>query len=114
MTSWRPRFTVDIPEVDAKFRCDESKVYVVKCGDFVKIGRARNVEQRMRDIQSANPHTIELLFVSFGGNEVEKELHRRFAAYKHRDEWFRLEGEVAEWIQVQRDQGAQPVEKLAA
>jgi hypothetical protein len=76
------------------------KTYIIACGPFVKIGIASNVEQRFRSFMAANPFPIEVIQVFAGGYKLERELHRRFAAYRHRDEWFRREGDLAAWIEA--------------
>jgi excisionase family DNA binding protein len=78
--------------------CD---VYVVRCQNFVKIGKATNVESRIKSLQAANPLELEVLKVLTEGNghQLELELHKRFAAQRHRLEWFRIEGELAAWIE---------------
>ena len=107
------RVTVPIPETEPQYRSDPAwlpdrykrgdiriadKTYVIRSGPFVKIGIAHDVERRFRDIMTANPHDLECLVVMAGGRALERSLHLRFAEYRHRDEWFRIEGELAAWI----------------
>lgn len=75
------------------------KVYVVRADQHVKIGTTRDVPTRMRSLQTANPGKVELLATLSGDASVEARLHRRFAAQAERGEWFRLEGELASWIE---------------
>ena len=108
------RVAVPIPETEAQYRTDPDwlpahmrrgnvrvadKTYVIRSGDFVKIGIAHDIERRFRDIMSLNPHDVECLVVLAGGRALERSLHLRFAAHRHRDEWFRIEGELAAWIE---------------
>lgn len=72
--------------------------YVVRSGGFVKIGTTSDVQTRFRALVAATPHDIEMVAVVAGGHKVERSLHARFAAYRHRDEWFREEGALAAWI----------------
>jgi hypothetical protein len=63
-------------------------VYFVQahCGS-IKIGRARDVQFRLKELQCANPHKLTLLAVAVdGGNEVQ--YHRKFAAHRLLGEWF--------------------------
>lgn len=73
-------------------------VYVIRCGSFVKIGSTSDVPARLRKLQSHNPHDLTLLATFSGGQSFEFDLHKRFKACRHRDEWFREEGELAAWI----------------
>lgn len=75
-----------------------SVVYIVRCGEFVKIGTTGNFRSRLRSIRAATPHPISVLFTFAGGVPEERELHNRFAAHKHHYEWFRLEGALADYI----------------
>ena len=72
------------------------KTYVFKCGDFVKIGRSDDVPSRHNAIISSNPHGVEL--VREFNSDLEFMLHNHFAQYRHRREWFRVEGELKSWI----------------
>jgi hypothetical protein len=56
------------------------------CGS-IKIGRARNVEYRLKELQCANPHKLTLLAVALDGGR-EAEYHRRFAPHRTLGEWF--------------------------
>ena len=93
---------VAIPDAPERVRYDgfrvPSRTYVIRCEGFVKIGIASDVERRFRDLQSANPHRLECLAVLPGGRDVERRLHARFAAQRTHDEWFRIEGDLAAWI----------------
>jgi hypothetical protein len=74
-------------------------VYLIGCGEFVKIGFANNPRYRLRILQLANPHQLELLATLPGGPEIEQQLHVAFGRYHHRGEWFRLEGELALYVE---------------
>lgn len=101
--SWRiPLSAVEEYEARDVWRerepCD---VYLIRCGDYIKIGKAVVPQKRLAALQAANPLTLELLHVltDGDGHELEIELHRRFAAHRHRGEWFRIEGTLAEWVE---------------
>jgi hypothetical protein len=78
--------------------CD---VYVIRCGDYVKIGKAGDVQKRLNSLRAANPYPLELLTVltEGDGHVLERELHQRFAEYRHALEWFRFEGAVVSWVE---------------
>lgn len=87
----------------AAARCVEHKprdeyVYLLREGDFVKIGSSVNPKQRLAAYGTHSPRPMELLACLPATVATEAELHTRFAAYRERGEWFRLEGELREWI----------------
>jgi hypothetical protein len=69
---------------------DGSYVYAIRCGDYVKVGVAKNPMRRLSDLQTAVPYRLELIGLMVGGFEVEKRLHRLMAESHHRGEWFEL------------------------
>ena len=57
-------------------------------GGPVKIGFTTDLEQRLRNLQSASPYPL-VLRATFPGTEAdERKLHRRFAANRLHGEWF--------------------------
>ena len=62
-------------------------------GDFdaVKIGYSafEYPHERLTSLQVGNPNELRILALCDGGLAEERELHRRFAAYAIRSEWFR-------------------------
>lgn len=76
-------------------------VYFIADGEFVKIGAAVDARKRMADLQVANPRPLKLLFVLDGGYAEEDRLHVRFSDYHERGDWFRIEGALAAFIEVQ-------------
>lgn len=63
-------------------------LYFARCGDAVKIGRARNVVARMANMQVNSPHEVDCLCSLTGRGHEEKEWHAMFAADLIRGEWF--------------------------
>lgn len=68
-------------------------VYILKCADFYKVGRAMNVNYRIRELQIGNPFTIELFrLYSFPtvleSVKMEAYLHHLFDQWHHQGEWF--------------------------
>lgn len=75
-------------------------VYFVKCGDFIKIGVAENdLDRRLRNLQCANPLPLELIATCAGGYRKERAFHKQFAALRVRDEWFRFDGVLKEFVE---------------
>lgn len=64
----------------------------------VKIGAAYDVTSRFNSLKTSSPDDLRLIGAVAGNEKTEKELHDRFKRYWIRREWFRLEGELAEFI----------------
>ena len=75
-----------------------SGVYFLRVHDRVKIGVAKNVARRLSDHQCASPFETHLLAVQEGGGAVERELHKRFAEWRVKNEWFLLSKQILEHI----------------
>ena len=79
-------------------------IYVIKSGEYHKIGRTINLERRLRDISSTVGPIAELALVhSFGVDDTiqaEAELHERFSdkRIRGRGEWFDLSQEDVDYI----------------
>jgi hypothetical protein len=69
-------------------------VYFIQSGYSgpVKIGVASSPKKRLAQLQTGNPEKLVIVKVIKGkGIDYERELHRIFADYHIRDEWFRSE-----------------------
>jgi hypothetical protein len=98
LTSWEPRFasvTVAMalgdqrqPRRVEQCAADWGWVYFIQahCG-AIKIGRAKDVRYRIKELQCANPRKLELLAVTLDGRR-EADYHRQFAAHRLHGEWF--------------------------
>jgi len=75
---------------------DTGYVYVLRCGDYVKVGIASNVTARVSSLQTGNPHPVELLmhWPSETPERDERILHRSLENYHHRGEWFHASAQV--------------------
>src|SRR5208283_988073 len=90
--------------VSAQEKLEECKImvtYVIQCGGtgFVKIGKSNRVGSRLSNLQSANPHPLEILVllpdvVGFR----EEDLHYRFRGSRDRGEWFRFEKDLEDFV----------------
>ena len=77
---------------------NRTRVYFIKCGAFVKIGRGKNPQARLDDLQIGNPEPLKIVFTIPGSALVEKAFHARFAAYRTTGEWFRVTGDLAAFM----------------
>ncbi len=75
-------------------------VYFIAAPDFglVKIGFAERPWSRLGKAQVDSPTRLILLATIDGGKAEERKLHARFADLRARGEWFRHEGQLADFI----------------
>lgn len=71
-------------------------VYFLRCRDFVKIGVAKSVEDRLATLRTGNPFPIQLLATlrypsRRNAYAVETMLHRSLGRHRVRGEWFHAE-----------------------
>lgn len=83
---------------DEKVTDDDKFIYVLKSDKYYKIGIAKEVAKRMRELQTGDP--VKHLFVcsSFFENapKFESRLHEAFHEYRVGGEWFELPPEKLE------------------
>lgn len=81
-------------------RSPHGKIYVVQSGSCVKIGfTAGGLTRRLSELQTGSPVPLVVLATVEGKKFQERDLHRRFRPYRVSGEWFRFEGDVAEWVE---------------
>lgn len=66
-----------------------------------KIGFTKfpNANGRIKELQKACPVDFQVLAEVPGGRELEQALHHIFSDLRVRDEWFRIEGPLEEFIE---------------
>lgn len=64
-------------------------VYFAKRGKRIKIGVAKNVQSRLRQLKTASAAPIKLIASLSGGFPLERSIHRRLEAQRISGEWFR-------------------------
>jgi hypothetical protein len=60
----------------------------------VKIGKSTDIDHRIRDLGRMNADPVVLIAEVRGYTEVEKWMHRRFAAQRSHGEWFAVNDEI--------------------
>lgn len=90
VAGWDKRFPPLTAQQERRLRWAASSTYVigVEGSVLVKIGHARNPQRRLAGLQTGQPALLTLLWSQVG--DYEKALHRKFAAYRVRGEWFDL------------------------
>lgn len=82
---------------------DEEKIsgiYVIQFMEFIKIGFSDDLLQRICAVQAGLPLGIKVHQLIEGKKRAdEAKLHRNFAAYRTRGEWFRFEGVLRFWVE---------------
>lgn len=68
-------------------------LYLIKSGDYIKIGYSSNLEQRFRTYNTCNPN-YELLDIVDGEEADEKDWHERLLIFKYKLEWFRYDPRI--------------------
>ena len=82
------------------------KVYFIQAGvnGAIKIGYTDNVGKRLKQIQTGNPHKLNLLKVVNGGFDVESSIHKLFSEYRLEGEWFTPSREIMEYIDIDNNE----------
>jgi nucleoside 2-deoxyribosyltransferase len=75
-------------------------VYILRSGDFIKIGKSKNVDQRLTQISPKTPMPVTLLhtITSDDMSWAEAQLHRHYAHYRTNGEWFLLPQADLDWL----------------
>jgi len=73
-------------------------VYFVQMGDCVKIGRALDLERRLKTLQTAHAQPLRLLAAIPSHADLESAIQARFQHLHRRGEWFALDAELTEFI----------------
>jgi len=85
-------------------------IYFIKVDEYVKIGFTKNVNQRIKNLQTGNHRKLELLCEIEGGYYLEKQYHDYFQQYRQQGEWFEYRDELYDTIQILIHGGELPKE----
>lgn len=87
-----------LPTYHARREVTRGYVYFVKMGAAVKIGFSTDVGSRLKTLRTASPGEVILVKVHDGTPATEKAFHDRFKQCRGKGEWFRLEGDLAAFL----------------
>lgn len=90
----RPTPSFDLSDVP------NSVVYFVQGheGGPVKIGVTSDIDKRLKALQTGHPDFLRLLRWVPGDAVTEASFHARFASLRMTGEWFRFEGDLAQYL----------------
>jgi len=81
-------------------------IYFIVAGcKYVKIGYSCNPHDRLKELQTGNPHKLKLIATIPGLYNTEKELHSVFSPFKMEGEWFRYTGSLKDCVLSINDPG---------
>lgn len=91
----------------------DSIVYFVRSTSFMKIGHTREgLRERLRSLQTGNPHRLEVVATMPGGPTDERHLHTSLSTFRVRGEWF--DAEIVECaLELADDKTAEAVARAA-
>lgn len=72
--------------------------YFILCSrtNSVKIGIAKDIDSRLKVLQTANPFQLSILDYTEGN--IEKTLHKKFEHLKTKGEWFKYSDEIKSYL----------------
>lgn len=78
-------------------------LYVLKAGPFIKIGVAKSITNRLKQVQTGNPYVVEVAKTYVLSSEekaraVEATLHAKYISSKAAGEWFTADTGMLEYI----------------
>jgi hypothetical protein len=92
-----------------EYTANAERVYFIRSGGYVKIGRSLHPEQRLANLKKDKGQTVipdcvdmnaaELVATFPGGRRVESKMHLRFNKYRVAGEWFKWSKEVREFVE---------------
>lgn len=71
-----------------------SYIYIISDGEYIKIGKANDVEKRIKELQTGNPKELKIIRTiecdEIFATRIECELHKILDKHKIRGEWYSI------------------------
>lgn len=81
-------------------------VYLIEARiGVVKIGCGASPEQRLAAVHTHSPVLVRLIAKWPGSHMDERQLHKRFVAFRQQSEWFQIDGELLSFVHEVRGKG---------
>ena len=79
-------------------KIEDGFIYVIKAGEYYKIGISRTPTLRIGALQTANPHIIEVVAIKnvILPNVIEKQIHKILSKHRVHGEWFLFDEKTKE------------------
>jgi hypothetical protein len=91
---------IDKPDKERRKQKKSGYVYLLKSRNLYKIGRAKNMQNRMKFYKTENPFKIKVIFQKEVDDYIgkETELLKKFKDKNYKGEWFSLNSQDIKWI----------------
>ncbi len=73
-------------------------LYFISDGNYIKIGIANNVEERIKQLQTGNPNKLFIVSQFENRGQLEKAIHKKFSHLHVGGEWFQYTNEIKEYL----------------
>lgn len=89
-----------VPKVPSMDAYPDGCIYVIKAGEYRKIGRTKNINDRIRTLKIQLPFPVEVEAVVPCENSAASEafLHKAYSCNRRNGEWFYMENGELEWL----------------
>lgn len=91
---------------ESKYLEEQGFIYFVGLRRAFKVGWARDVSKRMKQLQTSSPHKLTLIYSLPGTRREEAMLHSFFVAHRLRGEWFKRHHDMDNCISWLRECGS--------
>lgn len=77
-------------------------VYFIRCNEWVKIGKAKNVKSRLKSLQTSSPYKLKVAYIVAAKDYTRMEafFHNEYKAKRGMGEWFKLSDADMEYIKA--------------
>ena len=91
-------------------------VYFISCGEFVKIGCAVSVKERLKSVQTGCPYPLAIVgaFESGYMGLTEQRVHEMFETYHYRGEWYKNVRQIKEFAVANTIQYLESAHQISA